>query len=152
MKKVIYKTEQFRSITVEVETEEQVQLVSYFNRDFERIDRQNRRIRARTDSIEQLSGNVGFELVDNGASPEELYEQKELTETVAKAVGNLTKKQKAVIYKVFWEDKSLREIAREMKVHHSSVEEVYSAGLKKMKKFLFFLKNTPPKTIPDVHS
>ena len=43
-KKVTYKLEQTKSIIVEVETEEQEQKIKEFNRDFERIDRQNRRI------------------------------------------------------------------------------------------------------------
>ena len=51
-KKVTYKLEQTKSIIVEVETAEQEQKIKEFNRDFERIDRQNRRIAAKTDSLE----------------------------------------------------------------------------------------------------
>lgn len=48
----------------------------------------------------------------------------------------LTEKQKIVVYKTFWEEKTLREISRELNIHHSSVEEIYMAAIKKLKKFL----------------
>ena len=134
-KKVTYKLEQTKSIIVEVETAEQEQKIKEFNRDFERIDRQNRRIIAKTDSLEQMYEETGYELADDTASPEEQYEQKELKETIAKAMEGLTEKQKIVIYKTFWEEKTLREISRELKVHHSSIEEIYSLAMKKLKKY-----------------
>ena len=135
-KKVTYKLEQTKSIIVEVETAEQEQKIKELNRDFERIDRQNRRIAAKTDSLERMYEETGYEVIDDGASLEEQYEQKELKNTIAKAMEELTEKQKIVVYKTFWEQKTLREISRELNVHHSSIEEIYSAAMKKLKKFL----------------
>ena len=135
-KKVTYKLEQTKSIIVEVETEEQEREIKELNRDFERIDRQNRRIAAKTDSLDRMYEETGYEVIDDGASPEEQYEQKELKNTIAKAMEELTEKQKIVVYKTFWEQKTLREISRELNVHHSSIEEIYSAAMKKLKKFL----------------
>ena len=134
-KKVAYKLEKTKSIIVEVETVEQEQKIKEFNRDFERIDRQNRRIIAKTDSLEQMYEETGYEVVDDSTSPEEQYEQKELKATIAKAMEGLTEKQKIVIYKTFWEEKTLREISRELNVHHSSIEEIYSLAMKKLKKY-----------------
>ena len=105
MKKVTYKIEQFKSITVEVETEEQARQIEELNRDFERIDRQNRRIAEKTDSLDQMYEETGYEVIDDGASPEEQYEQNELKNTIAKAMEELTEKQKIVVYKTFWEQK-----------------------------------------------
>ena len=119
-----------------METAEQEQKIKEFNRDFERIDRQNRRIAAKTDSLDRMYEEPGYEVIDDGASPEEQYEQKELKNTIAKAMEELTEKQKIVVYKTFWEQKTLREISRELNVHHSSIEEIYSAAMKKLKKFL----------------
>lgn len=102
-KKVTYKLEQTKSIIVEVETAEQEQKIKELNRDFERIDRQNRRIAAKTDSLERMYEETGYEVIDDGASPEEQYEQKELKNTIAKAMEELTEKQKIVVYKTFWE-------------------------------------------------
>lgn len=81
-KKVTYKLEQTKSIIVEVETAEQEQKIKEFNRDFERIDRQNRRIAAKTDSLDRMYEETGYEVIDDGASPEEQYEQKELKNTI----------------------------------------------------------------------
>lgn len=140
MKKVTYKIEQFKSITVEVETEEQAQQIEELNRDFERTDRQDRRIKAKTDSLDQMYEETGYEPVDDGESPEEHYIERErnaeLKKKIAKAMEELTEKQKIVVYKTFWEEKTLREISRELNVHHSSIEEIYMAAIKKLKKFL----------------
>lgn len=139
-KKVTYKLEQTKSIIVEVETAEQEQKIKELNRDFERIDRQNRRIAAKTDSLERMYEETGYEVIDDGASPEEQFLENEKNEAikrlVAKAMEELTEKQKIVVYKTFWEQKTLREISRELNVHHSSIEEIYSAAMKKLKKFL----------------
>ena len=140
MKKVTYKIEQFKSITVEVETEEQERQIEELNRDFERTDRQDRRIKAKTDSLDQMYEETGYEPVDDGESPEEHYIERErnaeLKKKIAKAMEELTEKQKIVVYKTFWEEKTLREISRELNVHHSSIEEIYMAAIKKLKKFL----------------
>lgn len=134
-KKVIYKLEQTKSIIVEVETEAQERQIKELNRDFERIDRQNRRIAAKTDSLDQMYEETGYEVVDDGASPEEQYEQKELKETIAKAMEELTEKQKLVVYKTFWEQKTLREIGEEMGVDNKTVHENLEAAKKKLKKY-----------------
>ena len=54
MKKVTYKIEQFKSMTIEVESDEQVQKIEELNRDFERTDRQNSRIKEKTYSLDQM--------------------------------------------------------------------------------------------------
>ena len=135
-KKVTYKLEQTKSIIVEVETAEQEQKIKELNRDFERIDRQNRRIAAKTDSIERMYEETGYEVIDDGASPEEQYEQKELKNTIAKAMEELTEKQKIVVYKTFWEEKTLREIGKEMGIDNKTVHENLEAAKKKLKNIL----------------
>ena len=135
-KKVTYKLEQTKSIIVEVETAEQEQKIKEFNRDFERIDRQNRRIAAKTDSLDRMYEETGYEVIDDEASPEEQYEQKELKNTIAKAMEELTEKQKIVVYKTFWEQKTLREIGEEMGIDNKTVHENLEAAKKKLKKIL----------------
>lgn len=135
-KKVTYKLEQTKSIIVEVETAEQEQKIKELNRDFERIDRQNRRIAAKTDSLERMYEETGYEVIDDGASPEEQYEQKELKNTIAKAMEELTENQKIVVYKTFWEQKTLREIGKEMDVDNKTVHENLEAAKKKLKNIL----------------
>lgn len=135
-KKVTYKLEQTKSIIVEVETEEQERKIKELNRDFERIDRQNRRIAAKTDSLDRMYEETGYEVIDDGASPEEQYEQKELKNTIAKAMEELTEKQKIVVYKTFWEQKTLREIGEEMRINFKTVAEILEAAKKKLKNIL----------------
>lgn len=135
-KKVTYKLEQTKSIIVEVETAEQEQKIKELNRDFERIDRQNRRIAAKTDSLERMYEETGYEVIDDGANPEEQYEQKELKNTIVKAMEGLTEKQKLVVYKTFWEQKTLREIGKELGVSYVTAFEILETAKKKLKKFL----------------
>lgn len=135
-KKVTYKLEQTKSIIVEVETEEQEMKIKELNRDFERIDRQNRRIAAKTDSLDRMYEETGYEVIDDGASPEEQYEQNELKNTIAKAMEELTEKQKIVVYKTFWEQKTLREIGEEMRINFKTVAEILEAAKKKLKNIL----------------
>ena len=135
-KKVSYKLEQTKSIIVEVETAEHEQKIKELNRDFERIDRQNRRIAAKTDSLERMYEETRYEVIDDGASPEEQYEQKELKNTIAKAMEELTEKQKIVVYKTFWEEKTLREIGKEMGIDNKTVHENLEAAKKKLKNIL----------------
>ena len=135
-KKVTYKLEQTKSIIVEVETEEQERKIKELNRDFERIDRQNRRIAAKTDSLGRMYEETGYEVIDDGASPEEQYEQEELKNTIAKAMEELTEKQKIVVYKTFWEQKTLREIGEEMRINFKTVAEILEAAKKKLKNIL----------------
>lgn len=135
-KKVYYKLNRYQVTKVEVESAEQEQKIKELNRDFERIDRQNRRIAAKTDSLDRMYEETGYEVIDYGASPEEQYEQKELKNTIAKAMEELTEKQKIVVYKTFWEQKTLREIGKEMGIDNKTVHENLEAAKKKLKKIL----------------
>ena len=136
MKKVNYKLEQTKSIIVEVETDEQERKIKELNRDFERVDRQDRRIKARTDSLDQMYEETGYEVIDDRASPEEQYGQNELKNTIAKVMEELTEKQKIVVYKTFWEQKTLREIGEEMRINFKTVAEILEAAKKKLKNIL----------------
>ena len=89
MKKVTYKIEQFKSITIEVETEEQEKQIEELNRDFERTDRQDRRIKAKTESLDQMYEETGNEPVDEGESPEELMMLKLEKEKVRNALNKI---------------------------------------------------------------
>ena len=139
MKKVTYKIEQFKSITIEVETEEQEKQIEELNRDFERTDRQDRRIKAKTESLDQMY-EAGYEPIDESLSPEEKYIENEenatLKKKIEKALGSLAEKQRTVVYKSFWEDKTLREIGKEMGIDNKTVYESLEAAKKKLKKLL----------------
>ena len=48
----------------------------------------------------------------------------------------LTEKQKIIVYKTFWEEKTLREIGKEMGIDNKTVHEYLESAKKKLKKFL----------------
>ncbi|MCH5147585.1 MAG: sigma-70 family RNA polymerase sigma factor [Clostridiales bacterium] len=76
----------------------------------------------------------------SGASIEEEYIENEknieMTLRIEKALSKLTERQRYVVKQVFWEQKSLREIVRELGVHHSTIAQTYAAAIKKLKKLL----------------
>lgn len=133
---VIYKIEQSQSVSVEVQTEEQENQIKELNREFERTERRNRRIQSKTDSLESMNEETGFELADDSLNPEKLYEQKEMKDAVAKAMSGLTQRQKNVVYKTFWEQKTLREIGEELGINNKTVHEILKAAKSKLKKYL----------------
>ena len=61
-------------------------------------------------------------------------ERSEVKAMIGRAMGMLTEKQREVLYRYFWRGETLRNIARKLGIHHSSAEEIYLAGLKKIKK------------------
>ena len=114
MKKVTYKIEQFKSMTIEVESDEQVQKIEELNRDFERTDRQNRRIKAKTDSLDQMY-EAGCELIADTPTPEEALlqseEESEVKKRVHNAISKLKPRQQQIIYMAYFENKTQCEVA-----------------------------------------
>lgn len=52
---------------------------------------------------------------------------------IAKAMSCLTEKQKLVIYKYYFEEKSFRKIGAELGIHFTTVKESLNSAIKKMK-------------------
>lgn len=136
-KKVIYKITKQKYEIIEVNTPEEEKIIEELNRDFERTEKANQRYRARCLSLDELYETQGFELADDSQSDDEDdVAQEKFFENLHKAIDTLTEKQKLVIYKTFWENKSLREIGADMDVNFKTVYEILEAAKKKIKKFL----------------
>lgn len=142
-KKVIYKVTTKYSIEIEIENIDEEKLIEELNKEFERQLKQDKTYHARTVSLEYLHQKYGFELADTSLSEDEqeIIEQQELekeefNKKLHKAIDKLTEKQRKVIYMYFWENKTIREIAKELGVYFTTVEESYQSALKKIKKFL----------------
>ncbi|MBR3806317.1 MAG: hypothetical protein IKJ13_05735 [Clostridia bacterium] len=137
-KKLIYKITRYKMITVEVETIEEEKIVEELNRDTDRFEKSEETFQNRVVSLDKLFEESGFEPVYDEATPEEIYIQKELQKgrrkRILRAMDKLTEKQKTVIYKTYWEDKTLREIADELGVAHITVYKILEAAKKKIKK------------------
>jgi len=69
-------------------------------------------------------------LLDNGL---ELIDQSDNFEFFTR---NLNPCQKAIVYKQFWEDKTQREIAKELNTTQANISRVLQTALKKMRKVL----------------
>ena len=134
MKKVTYKIEQFKSITFEVETEEQEKQIEELNRDFERTDRQDRRIKAKTESLDQMYEETGNEPVDEGESPEELMMLKLEKEKVRNALNKIRPRYRTAIEIIFWQGKTQREAAMVLGIKENTFSELLQRALIAFKK------------------
>lgn len=132
-KKVIYKVTDKYAIEVEVKNKYEEQVVKDLNKNLENSERQNRR--KKCVSLDYLYESVGFEVKDKSLSSEELYEKQMMYKKIHEAIETLTEKQKKVIHMYFWENKTIREIALELGVYFTTVEESYQAALKKIRKY-----------------
>ena len=89
--------------------------------------------------IKEYSNKLDFD--NNMVDEIELIEQQELekeefNKKLHEAIDKLTDKQRKVIYMYFWENKTFRQIGKELGVHFTTIEESYNAAIKKIKKIL----------------
>ena len=78
----------------------------------------------------------GYEPESDIPTPEEHLLASELKIAIAKGMEQLTEKQKIIVHKTFWEEKTLREIGKEMGIDNKTVHEYLESAKKKLKKFL----------------
>lgn len=139
-KKVLYQITRTRYEMVEVETEEQEELIKELNRDFEREDKREKTARARCVSLDYMFESEGFEPADNTPSGEEAYIEKADKELfnarLHKAIDSLTKRQKEIVVKVYFENKTQAEIARELGVSEAIISKTMKRALGNLKKYL----------------
>ncbi len=139
-KKVYYKLNRYQVTKVEVETAEQEQAVKMLNRDTDRFAKSEDTYRERYASLDEMYEESGFEPADDSPTPEEQFLENEKNEAikrlVAKAMEELTEKQKIVVYKTFWEEKTLREIGKELGISYVTAFGILETAKKKLKNFL----------------
>ena len=139
-KKVVYQITRTRYEMVEVETVEQEELVKELNRDFEREDKRDKTARARCISLDSLYENEGYEVADSTPSGEEAYieetEREQFHARLHKAINSLTKRQKEIVEKVFFQGKSQAEVARELSITKGTVSVTMERALASLKEIL----------------
>ena len=139
-KKVYYKLNRYQVTKVEVETVELEQAVKMLNRDTDRFAKSEDTYRERYASLDEMYEESGFEPADDSPTPEEQFLENEKNEAikklVAKAMEELTEKQKIVVYKTFWEQKTLREIGKELGISYVTAFGILETAKKKLKNFL----------------
>lgn len=135
-KKVYYKLNRYQVTEVEVETEKQEKAVKMLNRDTDRFAKSEDTYRERCDSLDEMCEEKGYEPKSDLPTPEEHLLASELKIAIAKGMEQLTEKQKIIVYKTFWGEKTLREIGKEMGIDNKTVHEYLESAKKKLKKFL----------------
>lgn len=146
-KKVIYQVTRHKIQMIEVQNEQEEQAIILANRDFERMEKKEQRIREKTCSLDKLMEENGFDVADDSMPIDEQIIESERQKRVAKvvraALRTLTEKQRTVLMKVKLEEKTYREIAEEMGIKFQSVAETYKAAEKKFITFFANLRKRP---------
>ena len=78
---------------------------------------------------------LGVDFTDTAADPVAAVELREDDERIHKAIAALSDKQKRLVQAVFYEGKSLREIARQSGISHQALSKQLATVYKKIKKF-----------------
>lgn len=78
----------------------------------------------------------GADFADSDGDPLSALLRKTDNERIHKAISSLSDKQRSLIEKVFYDDMSLREIARQTGISHQALSQQLATIYKKMKKLL----------------
>ena len=142
-KKVIYKVTTKYSIEIETENIDEEKLIEELNKEFERQLKQDKTYHAKTVSLEYLYQNYGFELADTSLSEDEIerieqheLEKEEFNKKLHEAIEKLRPRQKEIIIKVFFEEKTQREVSIELGVAESTISITLERALNNLKKIL----------------
>lgn len=142
-KKVIYKVTTKYSIEIETKNIDEEKLIEELNKEFERQLKQDKTYHARTVSLEYLNQKYGFELADTSLSEDEIerieqheLEKKEFNKKLHEAIEKLKPRQKEIIIKVFFEEKTQREVSIELGVAESTISITLERALNNLKKIL----------------
>ena len=79
---------------------------------------------------------MGVDFADTAADPFAAVELRENNEQIHNAIKHLSDKQRALLKKVFNQNMSLREIARQTGVSHQALSKQIAVIYKKLKKYL----------------
>ena len=142
-KKVIYKVTTKYSIEIETKNIDEEKLIEELNKEFERQLKQDKTYHARTVSLEYLNQKYGFELADTSLSEDEIerieqheLEKEEFNKKLHEAIEKLRPRQKEIIIKVFFEEKTQREVSIELGVAESTISITLERALNNLKKIL----------------
>lgn len=96
----------------------------------------NRRETRRHTSLYYFT-DMGIDFEDKRTeSPLDIYIRKENAERVHKALLTLSDKRRELVHNIFYEEKSMRAVARERGVSHSSISQQMATIRKRLKKQL----------------
>ena len=135
-KKIAYQITRTRFIMVEVKNEGEERAIRELNKDCERVYMQERRLQARSISLDNLKEVMGIEPSSRAPAVDEIVIENEMKNALKAAIRKLTDKQRDVIRLYFWKHKTMKAIAEEKHLHISTVSECLASSIKKLKNLL----------------
>ena len=84
-------------------------------------ERKHRQVRAEKELSLEAFADAGFEIPSGEALVDEIVEDKLLLDMLSKALSELTEEERVLIDELFFNDKSEREIAREIGVSQPAI-------------------------------
>ena len=119
-------------------TQNEVEVSDEFYAQYQEIEKEeknkNRAETRRHISLSQMQEN-GFEPILQESSLEEDLLKEEMKKELLEAISTLTPEQQDLVYKVFYENKSTSQVAKEMGALDSSISHKLERIYKKLKKF-----------------
>ena len=104
---------------------ELIEYLDYYN---------DRRIKAKTESLDQMYEETGNEPVDDGESPEELMMLELEKEKVRNALNKIRPRYRTAIEIIFWQGKTQREAAMVLGIKENTFSELLQRALIAFKK------------------
>ena len=95
--------------------------------------RKRRQVRAEKELSLEAFADAGFEIPSGEALVDEIVEDKLLLDMLSKALSELTEEERVLIDELFFNDKSEREIAREIGVSQPAIHKRRNRILEKLK-------------------
>jgi RNA polymerase sigma factor (sigma-70 family) len=99
-------------------------------------ERKRRQVRAEKELSLEAFADAGFEIPSGEALVDEIVEDKLLLDMLSKALSELTEEERVLIDELFFNDKSEREIAREIGVSQPAIHKRRNRILEKLKKLM----------------
>ncbi len=100
-KKIVYQITKTSFAMVEVKSEEEERAIKELNKDFERTYMQERRLRARSISLDNLKDITGNEPISRAPAVDEIVIENEIKNALKVAIRMLTDKQRDIIQLYF---------------------------------------------------
>ena len=135
-KKVIYKITRREFEIIEVTTPEEEKLIEELNKEFERVEKAEQRYRARFLSLDELYETQGFEPADSSPSDDEDNEREAFYAQLHKAIDRLTPRQKEMVIKIFFENKTQVEVAEHYGISEAAVSQAMDRIYASLRRFL----------------
>ncbi len=119
-------------LVLDVSTSMEKQTIRILNNEFDKAKKRSRTYFKHNISLEGHIERTNKEPITEVVSVEDLVINRLQNDEILKAINKLTKIQRETIIKHFYQEKSLRQIARERGVNEKTVNESYHSAIKRL--------------------